>query len=350
MKIIPAIMSGGAGTRLWPLSTSERPKQFHRILSDRPMIVETARRFTSDFDGLTVLPPIVIAGASHKDVVQAQFEEAGISPSAIILEPMGRNTAAAAAVAALVAQRQSPGAMVLLLPADHLIKDLESFKSAIQLASEVVGQSIVTFGMSPTGPETGFGYIQQGPAIRDGVFQISSFKEKPDHATAERYLASGDYSWNSGIFFYSPDVLLAEFETHEPDMLELVRQSLDLGDRVGAEVHLDDRAFAQIEGRPVDIAIMEKTEKGAVVPCAIDWADVGSWAEYWRLSAKDGSGNATEGSVLLEDVENALVRSEDGMHVSVCGVSDVIVIATRDNVLVLPRSHAQRVKDLIPRG
>ncbi len=312
------------------------------------MIVETACRFAPDNGDLAWLPPILVGGADQRAVLLGQFEAARIATSAVVLEPIARNTAPAAIAAALMAQEAAPGAKVLLAPADHVIGDLPAFRRAVARAAAVVDRSIVTFGMEPTGPETGFGYIQQGAVIRDGVFQISSFKEKPDRQTADRYLASGDYTWNSGIFFFSPEVLLAEFEAYEPEMLELVRRSIAQGRRDGAEWLLDQDAFAQIEPKPIDIAIMEKTSKGAVVPCSIDWADVGSWAEYWRLSEKDEHGNSSEGSVLLKDVRDALVRSEDGVHVSVCGLSDIVVIATREHVLVLPRSRAQEVKDLIP--
>lgn len=349
-KIVPAIMSGGSGTRLWPVSTASRPKQFQQILSSQPMIVETAHRFREPGHGLTFTAPIFVAGEPHRSILQEEVEAAGITPAAIVLEPMGRNTAAAAAVAALVAMEVAPDAKVLLLPADHLIRDLDAFHAAIARTSSVVEDSIVTFGMSPTAPETGFGYIEQGTEITDGVFRIASFKEKPDRETAQGYLDAGGYSWNSGIFFYSPEVLIAEFEALQPELIAQVRQAVQHGRKTGQELLLDADQFAKVESLPVDIAIMEKTQKGAVAPCAIDWADVGSWAEYWRLSEKDNSGNALEGSVIVEDVENALVRAEPGMQVSVCGVSDVIVIATRDNVLVLPRAEAQRVKQLIPKS
>lgn len=349
MKIVPAIMSGGSGTRLWPVSTAERPKQFQQILSDDAMIVETAKRFGADRDGLAYTSPIFVLGESHRDILYAEVEAAGIAPAAVVLEPMGRNTAAAAAAAALTAMEFAPDAKVLLLPADHLIRDLDAFHAAIARTRDAVEESIVTFGMAPTAPETGFGYIEQGEAIGDGVFRIASFKEKPDRETAQGYLDAGGYSWNSGIFFYAPEVLLAEFEAHQPDLLAGVRAALEGGGRDGTEILLDAGTFAGVKSLPIDIAIMEKTSRGAVAPCSIDWADVGSWAEYWRLSGKDSGGNALEGSVLTENVENSLIRSAPGMHVSVCGVSDLIVIATRDHVLVLPKDEAQRVKQLIPK-
>ncbi len=314
------------------------------------MIIETAQRFAAGRSDMEFLPPLFIAGEAHREILAEEVAAAGVNPSAVLLEPMGRNTAAAALASALAAMEFAPGAKVLLLPADHLIRDLDAFLEAIGRTGEVVNDCIVTFGMSPTGPETGFGYIEQGAAISEGVFGIASFKEKPDRETAEAYLESGGFSWNSGIFFYSPEVLVAEFEALQPEMLKHVRDAYESARRDGPELLLDPEAFSKVEKSPIDIAIMEQTRKGAVAPCSIDWADVGSWAEYWRLSERDGDGNATEGSVLIEDVTNSLIRSDDGVHVSVCGVSDVIVIATRDNVMVLPRSEAQRVKELIPKS
>lgn len=347
-RILPAIMSGGAGTRLWPLSTPECPKQFHKILSDRSMIMETAARFLGAAGSAEFLPPLFVAGEAHRDVLRSELEAAGIEPSLVALEPVGRNTAAVAACVAVIAAERFPGAEVLLLPADHVIGDIAAFRDAIQRAGDAVATSIVTFGMSPTGPETGYGYIEQGAAIDDGVFRIASFKEKPDRRTAQEYLDAGGYSWNSGIFYFRPEILIEEFEAYAPETLMLARQAIERGAAVGRELTFDTEAFAAIDPTPLDIAIMEKTKKGAVAPCSIGWADVGSWAELWRLSQKDEHGNATEGDVLMDGVLNSMVRAEDGVQVSVCGISDVIVVATREHVLVLPRSEAQRVKDLIP--
>lgn len=348
MQVIPAIMSGGSGTRLWPVSTGARPKQFHRILSDQSMIVETAKRFASDAKGIAFLPPLFVAGEGHRDILAGEVEAAGMAPMAMILEPVARNTAAAALAAALVAMETAPGAKVLLLPADHVIRDVEAFHSAIARAGKVVEDSIVTFGMSPTAPETGFGYIEQGDAISEGVFQIASFKEKPDSETAKGYLAKGGYSWNSGIFFYSPEVLVSEFEALQPEILNSVRAAVERARRDGGELLLDEDAFSEVKKAPIDIAIMEKTSRGVVVPCSIGWADVGSWSEYWRLSEKDADGNAVQGSVLVTDVTNTLVRAEPGIHVSVAGLDNLVIVATKDSVLVLPMDRAQDVKALIP--
>lgn len=350
MKVIPVIMSGGSGTRLWPLSTAERPKQFHALLSDDVMIVETAKRFVAGGNGVEFLPPIVIAGAAHGALVTEQLGAAGITPSAIVLEPMGRNTAAAAAVAALAAQQTDPEAMVLLCPADHIVGDPAAFHAAIAQTGSVVSERIVTFGMTPTAPETGFGYIKQGPELTGGVYAIEAFKEKPVREVAERYIAEGGYSWNSGVFFYSPGVMLEEFEALQPGVLAGSRAAMEKGVSDGSLLYLDEPAFAALESLPVDIAIMERTSRGAVAPCSVGWADVGSWSEYWRLSEKDAGENALEGSVIAQEVGRSLVRAEPGVHVSVRGLKDIIVVATGDSVMVMPMSEAQNVKGLIPKS
>lgn len=341
-------MSGGSGTRLWPLSTSERPKQFHTLFGEDAMIVETAKRFSADSHGLEFLAPVVIAGAAHGGLVNDQLRQAGVETGDVILEPQGRNTAAAAVVAALAVQAADPEAKVLLCPADHVVRDPGAFLSAVATAGRVVDEKIVTFGMTPTAPETGFGYIMQGEELAPGVFAIEAFREKPELEMAEAYLADGGYSWNSGVFFFSPDVMLREFAEQQPDILAGVRKAMDEGARTDAGLVLDAAAFGAVASLPVDIAIMEGTRHGAVAPCVIGWADVGSWSEYWRLSQKDDAGNAVQGSVLTQDVRNTLVRAEPGMHVSVAGVDDLIVVVTRDKVMVLPMDQAQSVKALIP--
>ncbi len=348
MQIVPAIMSGGSGTRLWPLSTAEHPKQFHRILSDQPMIIDTAKRFGGSHEALEFLAPMFIAGQAHGGLLAEALQGAGITPSAVILEPVARNTAAVALVAALGAMERAPGAKVLLAPADHVIREIAAFHDALVRTSEAVEDSIVTFGMAPTGPETGFGYIEHGAALADGVFRIASFKEKPDLETAQAYLDSGGYSWNSGIFFFAPEVLVGEFEALQPELLSAVRAAYDKAKRDGETIELDPEAFAKADAKPVDIAIMEKTGKGVVAPCSIGWADVGSWSEYWRLSDKDADANALEGAVLARDVTNTLVRVEDGVQVSIAGVDNLIVVVTKGKVMILPTDRAQDVKSLIP--
>ncbi len=347
IRILPVIMSGGSGTRLWPLSTDARPKQFHALGGARSMIEETALRLSGSHGDIEFLPPVVIANAAHGEIVESLLKSSGIAPAAIVLEPQGRNTAAAAAIAAMVAQEIAPDAHVLLAPADHLVTKPAAFISAIRAATAVVDNNIVTFGIVPTAPETGYGYILANELLAPGVHRIAAFKEKPDYATATRYLAEGGYSWNSGVFFFSQRVLLEEFSIAAADIRDGARDALSRAKRNGPDILLDAATFGAIRSEAVDRAVMEKTRRAAVVPCDIGWADVGSWAELWRLSDKDAAGNVADGKATLLDCANTLVRA-DGMQVSVIGIEDLIVVASGNSVLVMPRSRAQDVKKVIP--
>ena len=348
MKIIPAIMSGGSGTRLWPLSTDARPKQFHRLGAAHTMIEETALRFSGAHGDITFLDPIIIAGVSHRDLVHSLLADCGVTPSAVVLEPMGRNTAATAALAAMVASEIDPEAFVLLVPADHLVSKPERLIEAVRVASAVASERIITFGITPSGPDTGYGYILQGAALKPGVHHLVAFKEKPDLPEAMRYLREGKYSWNSGMFFFSPKLLLEEFSIASADIRDGAREALNGAKRQGNEILLEAATFGRVRSEAVDRAVMEKTSRAAVVPCDIGWADVGSWTELWRLSQKDSRGNVAEGSVTMLDCMNTMVRSDHGIQVSVIGGMDLIVIASGNSVLVMPRGRAQDVKKVIP--
>lgn len=348
-KIIPVIMSGGSGTRLWPLSTAERPKQFHYLGAERTMIEETVMRFSGAHDGVIFLPPVIIASAAHAELVSSALAACGLAPGAVILEPKGRNTAATAALAALIAQEIDPEAHVLLAPADHLVAKTDAFVSVIRAATAVLPDRIVTFGIKPTGPETGFGYILQGDKLTEGVHAVAVFEEKPQLPDATRYFEHGGYSWNSGVFLFSPETMLEEFGLTASDIREGARKALAGARRSGAEILLDMETFGAVRSEAVDRAVMEHTRRAAVAPCDIGWADVGSWAEVWRLSDKDGAGNALAGSVIVEDGCNNLIRT-DGVHVSIVGLSDLIVIAHGDSILIAPRDRAQDVKKVIPGG
>ena len=348
-KIIPVIMSGGSGTRLWPLSTAIKPKQFHTLGAERTMIEETVLRFSGAHEGLVFLPPVIIASAAHRDLVVSALSACGITPSAIILEPKGRNTAATAALAALIAQEIDPEADVLLAPADHLVSRADVFVATILAASSVLPDRIVTFGIDPTGPETGYGYILQGGSLAAGVYAVAAFKEKPELDIAQQYLDQGGYSWNSGVFLFSPGRMLDEFAIAAADIRDGAGVALARARRDGVEILLDAEAFAAVRSEAVDRAVMEHTKRAAVAPCDIGWADVGSWAEVWRLAEKDGQGNSTAGSVIVKDGANNLVRT-DGPHISIVGLSDVIVIADGNSILIAPRDRAQDVKKVIPGG
>ncbi|MBW8735335.1 MAG: mannose-1-phosphate guanylyltransferase, partial [Asticcacaulis sp.] len=286
-SILPVIMSGGSGTRLWPLSTPEAPKQFHALATSNSMIQETALRLSGD----GFLAPVAICGRSHADLVTAQLAEIDRTPALVVLEPFARNTAAVAAVAALAGQAIDPDALVLMVPADHVIAKPGAFHAAIHQAADTARDRIVTFGIRPTQPETGFGYIEHGEALGDGIYEIARFLEKPDLATATGYVEGGRHDWNAGIFLFSPRVMLDELAIHAPDVLAATRQAYEGGVRDGVTLLLDKDAFATVPSISVDYAIMEKTKQSAVVPCDIGWADVGGFAELWRLGDKDASGN-----------------------------------------------------------
>ncbi|MEJ0059338.1 MAG: mannose-1-phosphate guanylyltransferase/mannose-6-phosphate isomerase [Terricaulis sp.] len=341
-RIIPAIMSGGSGTRLWPASTESKPKQFHAIKGEGSMIVQTIERVFGDTDALSFLPPLILCNAQHDVLAAEQLAEAGYAPAAIVLEPMGRNTAATAAIAAALTSELAPDALVLLLPADHVIDDPDAFRAAIERAAPFARERIVTFGIEPDRPETGYGYIKRGAALGEGVFEVAAFREKPNEATARDYIAEGSYSWNAGMFFFHPDVLLKEFDA-SPQVRDASLEALRLATRSGNQILLDAEAFAKAPSLPLDIAVMEKTSRAAVAPCDIGWADVGSWDEIWRVSDQDENGNAAHGRVVIVESSNNLVRSE-GPKICIAGLEDLVVIATADAVMILPRARAQDVK------
>jgi mannose-1-phosphate guanylyltransferase/mannose-6-phosphate isomerase len=349
IKVIPAIMSGGAGTRLWPLSRDTQPKQFLPLAGDDTMIQATALRFAAGAPGVAFLPPIVIANAAHHDLVMSQLASVGIVPAAVILEPMGRNTAATALLAADAAALLDPEALVLLTPADHRVRDPGAFRAAVARAAPFARERICTFGIVPDGPETGYGYIQRGAPLGDGVFAIRRFKEKPQAPEAAAMLVEGGFDWNAGIFLFAPALLVREFG-HAADIRDTVRacSASAVTDHAAGclTIRLDPQGFAAVPSRPIDIAIMEKTAHAAVVPCDIGWTDVGSWASIWQLSPHDKDGNHVAGAVSQTDNTGALLIS-DGIPLLVSGVEDVVVIATRAGVLVLPRSRAQDVRALL---
>lgn len=338
-RIIPAIMSGGAGTRLWPLSTEAQPKQFHVLAGDESLFATTAKRVRGTIGDLKFASPIVLCNETHLTMARRDL---GGEAAAFVLEPVPRNTAAVGVIAAAVAAEIDPDALVLLLPADHIVADPASFHAAIARAAPFARERIVTFGIAPDRPATGYGYIHRGPALSDGVFAIDSFREKPNAETAQQYLATGAYSWNAGIFLFHPARLLAEFDA-SADIRETALAALASATRRDNEIHLDASAFARVRSQPLDIAVMEKTTNAAVVPCDIGWADIGSWDEIWRVSLQDAAGNATHGPVTTLDASRNLIRSE-GQPVCVAGVSDLIVVATREAIIIVPRDRAQDVK------
>ncbi len=335
-RIIPAIMSGGAGTRLWPLSTEARPKQFHALGGDASLFAQTVRRVSGDVRALSFAPPIVLGNARHAALIRTGLAEANTRASAIVFEPAPRNTAAVGAIAAALGAEIDPDALVLLLPSDHLITDVGAFHAALERAASFARDRIVTFGITPDRPATGYGYIRSGAALGDGVFAIDSFREKPDAATAQGYLEAGGYAWNSGMFLFSARVMLAEFAA-SADIRDAALAALNAAKRNGDEIALDANAFAAVPSRPLDIAVMEKTQRAAVAPCAMGWADIGTWDEVWRLAPRNGDGFAILGSAAAAD---AARMDASGVRNVVVDGDDLVVAVAPGGLLILPRAQA----------
>ncbi|MBY0565395.1 MAG: hypothetical protein K2P58_14590 [Hyphomonadaceae bacterium] len=345
MSIIPAIMSGGAGARLWPVSTDANPKQFHALAdASKSLFVSTVERVRGRADGIAFEEPIVLCREQHRDRVRMHLAAAGLDKATLVLEPQPRNTAAVAVIAAALAAERDPDALVLLLPADHVIADDRGFRAIIARAAPFARERIITFGITPDRPATGYGYVKRGAALGDGVFAVDSFREKPDIETARAYLTGGGYSWNAGIFLFHPTTLLREFE-NSAEIRDKALASLGAATRTDNEIRLDAALFGQVPEAPIDTAVMEKTSCAAVAPCDIGWADIGAWDEIWRVSRRDEHGNAAHGAVIARDARNNLLRA-DGVTLCVDGVSDLIIVATPTTVIVLPRDRAQNVKAL----
>ena len=343
--IYPVILSGGSGTRLWPLSRASLPKQLLALHGERTMIQDTV--LLAKVPGASA--PLLLCGEDHRFLVAEQMQAIGVVPRAIVLEPVGRNTAPAVAVAALMTAQLDPHGVMLLLPSDHVVTDAAAFNAAVDRAVKGAhGGYIVTFGISPDAPETDYGYIQLGAALSaaDGLFRVQAFKEKPDTQTAAAYLSSGGYWWNSGMLVFRVDVMLAELARHAPGIVESCRAALDKSKRDLDFVRLDAEAFAEARNVSIDYAVMEKTDKAAVVPCSFGWNDVGAWSSLWALQSGDETGNVLHGDVLVHDTSGSLVRSGKGL-VALVGVKDTVVVVTEDAVLVADRHRAREVKEIV---
>jgi mannose-1-phosphate guanylyltransferase/mannose-1-phosphate guanylyltransferase/mannose-6-phosphate isomerase len=346
--IVPVLLSGGSGSRLWPLSREAYPKQLLPLAGPRTMLQETALRVQ---DPSRFTAPIIIANEAHRFVIAEQLRAIEIGPGALVLEPFGRNTAAAAAVAALLAAETAPEGTLLLLPADHVILDRQAFLEAVDRALPAARAGrLVTFGIEPSSPQTGYGYIRTGAALPglDGVHAVGAFVEKPALALARTYLEQGGHLWNSGLFLLPVQPLLAELRRLAPAALDACAEALARARRDLDFLRLDAEAFAKAPSISIDYALMERTALAAVVPSSFGWTDVGSWAALWEIGRKDAAGNVCLGDVLTEATRNAYIRT-DGPLVATVGLDDVVVIATVDAVLVAARSRDQEVKTIVER-
>ncbi|MFC5512263.1 mannose-1-phosphate guanylyltransferase/mannose-6-phosphate isomerase [Massilia jejuensis] len=346
MKIYPVILSGGAGTRLWPLSRAVLPKQLLPVVADKTMLQDTALR-VAGLPGL--MAPLVVCGNDHRFMVAEQLRAAGITPLGILLEPVGRNTAPAVAAAAHYLKTIDPEAVMLVLPADHVIDNQKAFKEAVSRAATLVKDGgLATFGIVPQSPETGYGYIRRGAplAVCQGCYQVERFVEKPDLATAETFVADGGYYWNSGMFMFAAERYLAELAKFAPAIAEAAERAVTTGYSDLDFCRLDDAAFSSCPSDSIDYAVMEHTANAVVVPADIGWSDVGSWSALWEVQPHDENGNAMRGDVYLDGVKNSLVRAESRI-VAVVGLEDVVVVETNDAVLVAHKSQVQRVKQVV---
>ncbi|HEY9580149.1 MAG TPA: mannose-1-phosphate guanylyltransferase/mannose-6-phosphate isomerase [Rhizorhapis sp.] len=340
--IVPVILSGGSGTRLWPLSRPEMPKQLLALTARESMMQLTAKRTAARSD---CAPPLIVASARHADLIQDQLAAVGEQRAKLILEPMGRNTAPAIALAALMVE--TPAAPLLVMPSDHVIIDLPAFYEAIDRALPLVREGwLVTFGVTPETPETGYGYIKMAETLCEGVQRVEHFVEKPDTETARAMLAEGGYAWNAGIFMFRADAYLRELQIHRPEMLAAARRSMEAAVVKGNQIVPDSDQFAACPSDSIDYAIMEKAERVAVVPVSMGWSDVGSWDSLYALRECDEVGNAHSGEVIAVDTQNCLVHS-DGARVALVGVKDLIVVASGNDILIMPRGQSQDVRKVM---
>ncbi|WP_431635803.1 mannose-1-phosphate guanylyltransferase/mannose-6-phosphate isomerase [Dyella sp. KULCS107] len=343
--LIPLILSGGSGTRLWPVSRRNLPKQFLALAGRETLFQQTVAR-TQHLPA--VQAPIVVASEDHRFLAAEQLLQSGVNGAAILLEPCARNTAPAIALGAMHALARDAEAMLLVLPADHLIGDGEQFVDAVTRALPLAQAGwLVTFGIRPDRPETGFGYIRRAEALPEGGFRVERFVEKPDAATAEGYVADGGYDWNSGMFLFKAARYLEELGKHAPQMLAAVRVAYASARADLDFVRIDGGLFAAVPDNSIDYAVMEKTQRAAVLPVSCRWSDIGSWSALWMAGERDADGNLREGDTLTVNTHNSLLRSHERHLIAAVGVDNLIVVTTPDATLVAHRDAAQDVKKIV---
>jgi len=343
MKILPVIMAGGSGTRLWPLSRSLYPKQFLSLVEDASLLQATLLRL----DRLECSTPLIISNNEHRFIVAEQLRQAGFNDFDIILEPVGRNTAPAIALAALHALKDGDDPIMLVLAADHVIQNVDAFCSSVILAQTQAAQGkMVTFGIVPSRAETGYGYIRQGEAVAESVYKVDSFVEKPDQITAETYIRDGNYLWNSGMFMFKASAYLDELEKFRPDILSACKLAMASASIDLDFIRLEEAMFTACPDDSVDYAVMEKTNHSVVVPMDAQWCDVGSWNSLWDISTKDGNGNVTYGDVIHYNSNNNYVYAESSL-VTTIGADDLVIVQTKDALLIAKQNQVQDIKKVV---
>jgi mannose-1-phosphate guanylyltransferase len=342
--IVPVILSGGSGTRLWPLSRKLHPKQFINLVNETTLFQDTILRLPKD-----VAEPLIICNEEHRFLAAEQLRAIGKKTKGIILEPEGRNTAPAVALGALQFINKGEDPILLVLSADHLIKNIEAFHQSITIASELAeNNKLITFGVVPDKAETGYGYIEANINNTDDYYSIKSFTEKPNKKNAKKYLDSVNYLWNSGMFMFKASVFLSELEKFEPEILSACKKSCTTKNIDSDFIRINNDAFHQCPNESIDYAVMEHTKNGVVVPLDANWSDVGSWSSLWDIKTKDNNDNVSKGDVFLEDVKNTYTYSSNRL-VSVIGVSNLVIVDTQDALLVADKQQTHNIKKIVAR-
>ena len=341
--ITPVLLCGGVGSRLWPVSRQGRPKQYLNLIGETSMLQQTLTRIES----LAQTSPIIVCNEEHRFLVAEQVRQLGLTSPTIILEPEGKNTAPAIALAAIAASASDSEVNLLVLPADHYVGKPTALIDAIEKAASAASQGkLVTFGLVPSGPETGYGYIRRGEALAIDVSVLERFVEKPDQPTAEGYIASGDYVWNSGMFMFTAGQFLASLAKFQPKMAQVCQRAMEQAERDMDFIRPDAEVFTNCPSDSIDYAVMEHTPDGAVVSLDCDWSDIGAWSALWEAGDQDSAGNVTHGDVVLNQTQNSYIRSQSRL-VTTTGVSDIVVVETADAVMVADRHSVQHVKDIV---